>query len=222
MAARRRYVRRRAPLRRYRRAVRKTRRLRKKFSRRRRTGNFTLLCRKVSVIAVPGAEGYSYQVAPTLNDYAEVQPFLNNFEAYRIWNVKVKITPLFNVAESGNPVPKYYSAPWHRPGPVAIASNSILSLDRAKSHNGTTTTFRRYAPCILTSIGIAGDTTQHLGKTEWKPKIAIQTSSTTIPHYAALYHWSQDQIPGPQAVTRQYELEISSVVTLYNQKNFAG
>ena len=111
MAARRRYVRRRAPPRRYRRAVRKTRRLRKKFFRRRRTGNFTLLCRKVSVIAVPNDQGYSYQVAPTLNDYAEVQPFLNNFEAYRIWNVKVKITPLFNVAESGNPVPKYYSDP---------------------------------------------------------------------------------------------------------------
>ena len=221
MASRRRIVRRRAPPRRYRRAVRKTRRLRKRRYLR-RSGNFTFLCRKVAVIAVPSNEGYSYQVAPTINDYSEVQPFINNFESYRIWNVSVKVTPLFNVAESANPVPKYYSAPWHRPGPVALASNSILSLDRAKSHNGTATTYRRFMPAVLTNIAIAGDTTSHIGKVEWKPKIALQTSSTTIPHYAALYHWSQDQIPGPQALSRQYEVEITSIVTLYNQKNFAG
>ena len=222
MAFRRRVVRRRAPLRRPRRVIRRRRLRKRRVARRARTGNFTLICRKTFVAAVASNQGYSYQCAPTLNDFEEAKPFIPYFESYRIHSVSVKVTPLFNVAEPNNPVPQYYSAPWHRAGPASLSSNSILSLDKARSHNGTQTTYRSFVPAVLTNIGIAGDATAHIGKVNWRPKIAIQQSSTTIPHYASIYHFSIDQIQGPQATDRQYEFQITSKVSLYTQKGFIG
>lgn len=220
MAFRRRVIRRRAPPRRRRATIRR-RRLRKKTFRR-RTGNFTLKVRKTAVLAIDSDKGYSYNVAPTLNDYEEAKPYLAYFESYRIWNCTVKITPLFNVANPEQAVPRYYSAPWHRAGPPSLSTNSILSLDRAKSHNGTSGSFRRYTPAILLDTSVAGTPGQRIGQVSWRPKIGLQVSSTAIPHYCALYHWSIDQLQGSQITQRQYEIEISSTITFYTQKSFAG
>lgn len=221
MAFRRRVIRRRAPPRRRSRRVIRRRRLRKRTFRR-RTGNFTLKVRKTAVLAIDSDKGYSYSVAPTLNDYDEAAPYLNYFESYRIWNTTVKVTPLFNVASPTEAVPRYYSAPWHRAGPASLSTGTILSLDKAKSHNGTSGSFRRYTPAILLDTSVAGTPGQRIGQISWRPKIALQVSSTSIPHYCALYHWSIDQLHGGQITQRQYEIEISSTITFYTQKSFQG
>ena len=221
MAFRRRIIRRRAPPRRRRATIRR-RRLRKKTFRRRKTGIFTLKVRKTAVLAIDSDKGYSYNVAPTLNDYEEAAPYLQYFEAYRIWNCTVKVTPLFNVASPTEAVPRYYSAPWHRAGPVALSTGTILSLDKAKSHNGTSGSYRRYTPCVLTDTSVAGTPGQRIGKWTGDLRSLYKYLSSGIPHYCALYHWSIDQLHGGQITQRQYEIEICSTITFYTQKSFPG
>lgn len=218
MAPRRRLVRRRAPIRRKRRYIRR-RRLRN-YRRRPRTGNFTLLLRDTSVHGIDPKVGSTVPIAPKINDFKECTPYLPYFEAYKIHYVSVKVSPLFNVAEPGRPVPRYYSVPWHRAPPTVVSTSTILSLDRAKSHNGFSGSFRRFVPAVLTTANVAGDANTHIGKVNWRPKIALEATAQGIRHYCGFYHWSIDQLPLPDSKIRQYEVEITAKVTFYNQKSF--
>uniref|UniRef100_A0AAU7E2B0 Cap protein n=1 Tax=Rousettus bat circovirus TaxID=3141902 RepID=A0AAU7E2B0_9CIRC len=218
MAPRRRTVRRRAPIRRKRRYVRR-RRLRN-FRRRPRTGNFTLLVRDTSVHGIDPKLGSTVPIFPRINDFKEATPYLQYFESYKIHWVSVKVSPLFNVTTSDKPVPRYYSAPWHRTPPTAISTNTILSLDKAKSHNGCGTSFRRFVPAVLTASNVVGEPTTHIGKINWRPKIAFDSTGQSIRNYCGFYHFSVDQVPLPDAKLRQYEFEITAKITLYNQKSF--
>ncbi|BAP81874.1 capsid protein [Cyclovirus ZM38] len=219
MAPRRRTVRRRAPIRRRRRVIRR-RRLRN-FRRRPRTGNFTLLVRDTSVHGIKPAEGSTVPIYPRINDFKEAVPYLAYFESYKIHWISVKVSPLFNVAEPSQPVPRYYSTPWHRTPPTIINTNTILSLDRAKSHHGCSSSFRRFVPAVLTTSNVVGEPTAHIGKINWRPKIAFDSTGQSIRHYCGFYHFSVDQVPLPNAALRQYEFEITAKITLYNQKSFA-
>mgnify|MGYP007062377265 FL=1 len=220
MAPRRRIVRRRAPLRRKRRIVRR-RKIR--LRRRPRTGNLTISARDTTVHAIHPSDGKTLPIQVTLSSFEETAPFFPYFEAYRIHSVSVKVTPLFNVTSSTYPIPRYYSAPWHRTAPLSLSTGTILSLDKAKSHAGTSGSFRRFVPAVLSSTNVVGNPNTMLGKQSWRPKIALEANAQSIPHYCGVYHWSIDQIkPAEPAAYRQYEIEIVAKITFYTQKNFMG
>uniref|UniRef100_A0AAU6S5A9 Capsid protein n=1 Tax=Myotis capaccinii feces associated cyclovirus 1 TaxID=3139988 RepID=A0AAU6S5A9_9CIRC len=222
MAFRRRTVRSRAPIRRRlpRRRVARRRRFRRS---RRLRGNFTFLARRTQVIVIPGNQGGNLSLAPALSDFTEITGLYTNFEAFRMWNVTVKVRPLFNVTGDLSPIPRYYIAPWHKPAPATIDSNGILSIDRCKSYNGTSGAFRRFVPALMSNLGYAGASSNQFGKTEWRPRIELNSNSQTLPHYCGIIHWAKDQIEGAGATTqRQYEIELTAKITMYNQKYFVG
>uniref|UniRef100_A0AAU7E280 Capsid protein n=1 Tax=Miniopterus bat circovirus TaxID=3141887 RepID=A0AAU7E280_9CIRC len=221
MAPRRRTVRRRAPLRRKRRIIRRKAKIR--YRRRPRTGNLTLLVRDTAIHGIHPSEGKTVPITVDLSSFEETAPFFSYFESYRIHWVAVKVSPLFNVTSATYPIPRYYSAPWHRTPPITVSTGTILSLDRAKSHHGCSSSYRRFVPAVLTTTNVVGDVNTHIGKLNWKPKIALEANAQSIPHHCGLYHWSIDQIKPPDPQTyRQYEMEITAKITFYNQKNFQG
>ncbi|ADU76994.1 Cap protein [Cyclovirus PKbeef23/PAK/2009] len=211
----------RAPIRRKRRAIRHVRRRLRKVRRRQRTGNITVSMKSLYVAPVEGKTGYLLQISPAVSDFTEAATFINYFEAYRIWSVKVKVNPLFNVAADTTPVPRYYSAPWHKPGPTSINSTGIVTIDKCKSYNGLSGSVRRFVPAVLTATGYAGITTPQYGKINWRPRIELNSNTATLPHYCGLYLWSADQQEGSTHI-RQYEIETEIKVTFYNQKSFLG
>ena len=220
MAPRRRTVRRRAPLRRKRRIIRR-RKIR--YRRRPRTGNLTVITRDTTVHALHPSDGKTLPIEITLSSFEETAPFFPYFESYRIHSVTVRVSPLFNVTNGALPIPRYYSAPWHRKAPATINTGQILSLDRAKSYAGTSASVRRFVPAVLTTTNVVGNPNNMLGKINWRPKIALEATAQSIPHYCGIYHWSADQIQTPEPQTyRQYEVEITAKITFYTQKNFVG
>lgn len=221
MAFRRRTVRRAPARRRFRRVARRV--IRRRYRRRRRvrrTGNITVSATSLAIIAVPGKGGMYYDVAPSLANFEELEPFTKLYEAYRIVSISVKVIPLFNVTTDAAPIPRYYSAPWHRPGPTNLNSNAIVTLDGCKSYNGYQSSFRRYVPAVMRSIGYVGHDNNY-GEIAWRPRIELNSNSQTLPHYCGLYVFSADQA-GPGTGSRQYEIETKAKVVFYNQKNFAG
>lgn len=218
MAFRRRRVNRRAPVRRYRSRVARRRLSRRPRRRRGRTsGKLTFLCRNTHVVEVTGGLGLSVPIAPTLQTFDEVSPFYNNFEAYRIWGVNVKVTPQFNISDPGTGVANYYSAPWHKEATgVTITTNSIQSIDRCKSYHGCKTTVRNFVPAIMAAVGTTGDGVT-VGKTSWRPRLEFHKDSHKIPHYCALYYFSPNQVAASAANKYMYEIQITARVTLYNQ-----
>lgn len=222
MAFRRRVGRVRAPARRFmrRRRGRVARRSRRFRRRRSRSGNLTIKCRYSTVQFITPSEHKTYDVSCVLGDFPEAERLWDNFEAYRIWNIKVKIIPLFNVADPKSPVPVVITAPFHRAAPD-LDANGILSLDRSKTHRGTSRIERNFVPAVLSAVQ-----TQSIGstasvKTVWRPRIElIGDNAAKIKHYGGLAYFEKPFGSQPITFERHYEVQLECTVTFYNQKGF--
>lgn len=220
MAFRRRFRRARAPVARrarYRRATFRRRRFRKP---RRRSGNLTFDCVLSTNIEID-KDHKLFNVGCMLDDFNEAKRLWDNFEAYRIWSLKVKIIPLFNVANPETPVPIVVSAPFHRPAPD-LDANGILSLDRSRTHRGTSKIQRSFVPTVLSAVRTnSNPDNNNLVKTSWRPRIELSGgSSTKVRHYGGLIYFDAQFGKVPYAKPRQYECQIIAKVTMYTQKGF--
>uniref|UniRef100_A0AAU7E291 Capsid protein n=1 Tax=Rousettus bat circovirus TaxID=3141902 RepID=A0AAU7E291_9CIRC len=220
MAFRRRFVRSRAPRRRYlgfRKRAKTSRRSRK--YQRRRTGNFTILCRKTTTHLVTGTAATTVQISPKLKEINEASPFIAQFEAYRIHSVTVRVRPHFNFAEAESPVSPYYIAPWHKPV-TNINAEVIRSIDKCRTYNGTSVAKRSFVPCVISAISDADKPDKpKYGKTNWRPRIEIVGEAADVAHYCGVIYFSGSSQATPQRKL-QYELETTCKVTFYNQKHY--
>lgn len=222
MAFRRRFVRSRAPRRRYLgfRKRRQTKTRSRKYHRRRTSGNLTLLCRKTVLQEVTGPNAFTVQISPKLKEIDEASPFIAQFEAFRIHSVTVRVRPHFNFAEAESPVSPYYIAPWHKPV-TNINAEIIRSIDKCRTYNGTSVAKRSFVPAVLSSIADAdkpGST--KFAKTNWRPRIEIVGEAADVAHYCGVIYFSGSKGASP-ARKLYYELETTCKVTFYNQKHYA-
>ncbi|UPW41813.1 capsid protein [Peromfec virus RodF5_43] len=208
----------------------RTRMYRSRYVRRKKkSGNFTLEVRQTTLLqqATP-----AIVIAPTFNEFQELKDLAPNFEAYRIWSVKVKITPNMNVAMIGDTVTTstpsalfdakqfhYISAPWHRPvDKTTIDANSLLSIDRSREYMGCAQSNRTFVPAVLTSALVNEVVT--VSKLNWRPRIEISDSdSINIAHYCGLYWFQALDRANDNEVRASYNLVLTMKVTLYNQKS---
>lgn len=223
MAFRRRAIRSRAPIRRYRAAARRSirRRPRRRLRKIRKSpGNFTLIVRRSISVNVSSKDGSTYWVKTQLKEFDEATPFLPYFEAYRIHWIRITVTPHFNVAAPNLNAPPLYCAPWHRPGGIALNTNTILSIDKCRTYNGARGWSRTFVPTVLSSVGVAGAESSY-SKTNWRPRMELSPKAQSIDHYGGVVYWSPDSL-GTEAHYLPYEVKTTCKLTLYNQKNFAG
>ena len=111
-------------------------RLRKRFGRRRRTGNINLLAKQVQDIVVTNQADVLLPVVISYTGLSELKPFDALFEAYRFWSVKVKVIPNFNITDAAEATtPPYYSAPYHKGVPDIKLPESILTIDKSRTHH---------------------------------------------------------------------------------------
>lgn len=228
MAFRRRIVRRRAPVTRrrgifrYRRRPFTRRRLALRRVRARKASQrFTLHARYSYTHTVSPTAGASVQFKPKPEDFAEFQNLRDNFEAYRFSSFQIQIRPLFNVASASETAPLFVIAPWHKFLKNAADFSVVQSIDSAKIYNGTSTAVRTFVPSTLGSqqhVGDDGVITDSYSKINWRPRIEIDSTSTSIPHYCCLVVWDKSTNPNPTITNRQYEITLRAKITLYNQK----
>lgn len=223
MAFRRRYVRARAPRRRYLgfRKRAKTSRRSRRYQRRRNNGtSFTVLCRKTVLHTVEGTGAYTVQISPKLKEIDEATPFIAQFEAFRIHSVTVRVRPHFNFAEAESPVSPYYIAPWHKPV-TNINAEVIRSIDKCRTYSGTHVAKRSFVPAVLSSIADPDKPgTPKFAKTNWRPRIEIVGEAADVAHYCGVIYFSGSKGASPQRKL-YYELETTCKVTFYNQKHYA-
>lgn len=221
MAFRQRYRRTRRPVARrarYRRATIRRRRFRKRRS---RSGNLTFDCVLSTNIEITESHKL-FNVGCMLADFPEAKRLWDNFEAYRIWSLKVKIVPLFNVANPETPCPIVVSAPFHRPAPD-LDANGILSLDRSKTHRGTARFQRSFVPAVLTGVrtNTVPPNENNFVKTAWRPRLELSGGDATkVRHYGGLIYFDAQFGTAPYKKGRQYECQIIAKVTMYSQKGF--
>ncbi|UDN67411.1 capsid protein [robinz virus RP_526] len=188
----------------------------RRFRPRRNRSNGNFFCKgKTSITIVVAGTGTQLQIVPTINGFVEFNNLKNNFEAYKIRKVKVKITPRANTSYPGGVYcGNYISAPYHKPVTTStVTEESLLSIDKSRVYSGFATSTRSYVPAILELVLVstgATPTTQ-ASKTCWKPRIEINgTSSFDIPHFCGLYYFSGQN---------QYDVETTVMVEFINQKN---
>ncbi|UDN67417.1 capsid protein [robinz virus RP_736] len=175
--------------------------------------NFMTVGKATTNLSVPNT-GQAVSITPSLSSFVEFNALRDNFEAYRIRKVKVKITPRANQSQTDTLVGPYYSAPYHRPvNTTNINQQTILSIDRSRQYAGTATSRRSYVPAILELVLVstgASPTTQ-AAKTCWRPRIEASTADTyTIPHFCGIYYFSGKN---------DYEITTTAFVEFINQKN---
>lgn len=228
MAFRRRIVRRRAPVRTRRGIFRRRarpftrRRLALRRARARKASQrFTLHARYSYTHTVSPTSGASVQFKPKVEDFAEFQNLRDNFEAYRFTSFQIQVRPLFNVASANETAPLFVIAPWHKIIKNAADFSVTQSIDSAKIYNGTSTAIRTFVPSTLGSqqhVGDDGVVTDSYSKINWRPRVEIDSSSTTIPHYCCLVVWDKSTNPNPSVTNRQYEITLRAKIIMYNQK----
>lgn len=209
----------------FRRVVRKQRRRYRKTFRRssnRTNGNFTCQVRtQVDLIASAGTGvETTHIVRPTLSTFGELAELIDNFEAYRIHYVRVKVVPYANTSTPDDPIGEYVSAPYHKP--VTTTSNitaaNLLSIDRSRVFQGNSTSTRTFVPAIRTATQV-GDSVV-LSNTVFRPRIEISSDSIKIPHYCGLYAFPPSSNSTMGAPLPRYSIVTTAKVTLYNQKTF--
>ena len=98
------------------------------------------------------------------------------FEAYRFWSVKVKVIPNFNITDAAEATtPPYYSAPYHKGVPDIKLPESILTIDKSRTHHACSQSNRTFVPAIVmgaqSRAGGGGQEGYNLSITKYRPKI---------------------------------------------------
>lgn len=222
MAFRRRTVRRTRrfkPVRRY-----QSRRRVFKVRRRRRTrgSKFTCIIRRTFTQVLQHDTALTYQIKPTLSDFNEALPFRDNFEAYRVHSVTIRVIPHFNNTTVSTTVPPYYSAPYHQEIDIpSLTPERLLSIDRCKVHNGTASSIRSFVPAVLSDITYpvaSGATNTSIAKINWRPRLEIGCKSDKIPLYCGVYYFDKDVNPTATKFNRVYDFIVTCRITFYNQR----
>ena len=195
-------------------------RLRKRFGRRRRTGNINLLAKQVQDIVVTNQADVLLPVVISYTGLNELKPFDALFEAYRFWSVKVKVIPNFNITDAAEATtPPYYSAPYHKGVPDIKLPESILTIDKSRTHHACSQSNRTFVPAIVmgaqSRAGGGGQEGYNLSITKYRPKIEFfSNGSTDVQHYCGFYVFPKNT-GGTEA--RRYTIITTVRCTLYNQ-----
>lgn len=203
--------------------VRRRRVVRKRVYRRRNNlGNLSFLIRTTSVQNVISDQPLTLVIKPCLDDFFEARDLKNNFEAFRIHSVAVRIVPHFNISTGGNDCPPYISCPYKTDIDKAAANiDRLLTVDKARLHHGWRGTSRTFVPAVLSDISYSGDggtiATANT-KVNWRPRLEINCSSDKIPHYCGIIHFDKGLNPGTPKFNRIYQVIITAKVTFYGQR----
>uniref|UniRef100_A0AAU7E1R8 Capsid protein n=1 Tax=Miniopterus bat circovirus TaxID=3141887 RepID=A0AAU7E1R8_9CIRC len=222
MAFRRRTVRPRRYLRRKVGIVKRRRVVRKRLRKRRPLGNLTCLIRKTIIQNVLSDAPLNLTIKPTLNDFFEANALKPNFEAFRIHSVSVRVVPHFNISTGGNDCPPYATAPFKTDIDLGgMNLDRVLTLDKAKLHNGWAGSARTFVPAVLSDISYAGNggtvaTTNT--KVNWRPRLEINCSSDHVPHYCGLLVFDKALNPSTPKFNRVYSIILTAKVTFYGQR----
>uniref|UniRef100_A0AAU7E3G8 Capsid protein n=1 Tax=Hipposideros bat circovirus TaxID=3141880 RepID=A0AAU7E3G8_9CIRC len=224
MAFRRRTVR---PRRFYRRKVGivKRRRVVRKRLRKRKSnlGNLTCLIRSTSVQNVQNDNQLTLVIKPSLSDFFEANVLKQNFEAFRIHSVSVRVVPHFNISTGGNDCPPYISCPYKTDiDSGALNIDRLLSVDKAKLHHGWRGTTRSFVPAVLSDISYSGDggtVATANTKINWKPRMEINCSSDKVPHYCGIILFDKGLNPATPKFNRVYQIIVTAKITFYGQRS---
>lgn len=222
MAFRRRTIRRRAPLRRRGTFRRRYRRYRRAPARRRsRPDRYVLRAKYSYTHTVTDKSGQSVQFKPAASNFTEFNEIYKNFEGFRFKRLTCTIRPLFNVATPDKPVPNYCIAPYHAPGTTSISFINAQSLNKSKIYHGCRTAVRSFVPCALAChVYVQQDTTTDWTSTEarWSPRMECVNKAIDVPHFTHVVCFDAQTQTGPKQPL-QYEITLSAVFIMYNQKS---
>jgi len=198
-------------------AYRSRRRL---FHRRRKTGNLVCYGKYTTFIGVTNKEDTSVPIAPRLDHFKELEDMSSRFESFQMVSVKVRVTPTFNVSGADKALSPYYSAPYHRPFPADLKqfTQSILSIDKSRTHHACSTMTRSFVPAIHVSqfVETGGAYTPYTYK--WKPVIENTATSDKIPHYCGIIIFPKTTSNYTNPVT--YAVQFQIKVIFRNQVYF--
>lgn len=198
-------------------------RLRKRF-RKRRSGNITLLAKQVQSIVVTNQADVLLPIVVSYRGLTELVPFDSLFEAYRFWSVKVKVIPNFNITDAAEATtPPYYSAPYHKGVPDLKVPESILTIDRSRSHHACSQSNRTFVPATVVGVetraGGSGAKGTDYSMTRYRPKIEFMNNeSTDVQHYCGFYVFPKNT-GGTES--RMYTVITTVKCTLYNQSQLS-
>lgn len=148
MARFRRRIIRRRPFRRPRRRFVARRRLRK-----RATGNLFCKLTKVSTFEVNQDVNSVWDGSFVPEDFDEFKSLAKNFEAVKIYRVRLTVFPLQNVSNnSTSSMPSYAMTPWHYGIDPPKEFRKYLSMDRSKMIRGTSMGTQSYVPNVMSNV----------------------------------------------------------------------
>lgn len=175
-----------------------------------------MTCRVSQHVQVDSKNGGTHSCIVTGDTYPEFIALREQFEYFKIHNLRVTLTPLNNVSSRGAVCLPFCIAPYHR-APPNISYNQALTLDKCKEYRGTAKASRNFSVAApIDSETSYPDSIKDMYA--WSPKLGTTKPGFGVKHFGGVIVFDAFAESVINNFTTYYTLTFTSKITLYNQR----